>query len=95
MANRRIVAIDGTCIEVADTQENSQYFGRAHVSRGERAAFPQARIVALAERGSHAVFEAVVGSYSIGEIELSRELVSRLSPGMLVLADSCFYGFHL
>ncbi len=95
LANRRIVAIDGTCIEVADTPENSEYFGRAGVSRGEQAAFPQARIVALAECGSHAVFEAVVGSYSVAEVELSRELVSRLRPGMLVLADRGFYGFRL
>ncbi len=51
--------------------------------------------MALAECGSHAVFEAVIGSYSIGEIELSRELVARLRPGMLLLADRGFYGFRL
>lgn len=95
LAHLRIVAIDGTCIDVADTVENSDYFGRPGVSKGERSAFPQARIVALTECGSHAIFEAVVGSYSIGEIELSRELVTKLKPGMLLLADRGFYGFRL
>jgi hypothetical protein len=40
-------------------------------------------------------FDAVVGPYTRSEIELSRELVGRLGPGMLVLTDRAFYGFHL
>ena len=95
LAHRRIVAIDGTCIEVADTPENSAYFGRAGVSKGERAAFPQTRVVALAECATHAIFDAVLGPYSTSEIELARELVTRLRPGMLLLADRGFYGFRL
>jgi hypothetical protein len=65
------------------------------VNKGERAAFPQARVVALAECGTHAIFDAVVGAYTTGENTLAQELVSRLEPGMLVLADRGFCGFPL
>ncbi|MGH8997726.1 MAG: IS4 family transposase [Acidimicrobiales bacterium] len=95
LAGRRLVAIDGTCLDVADNAENATFFGRPGVSKGEQAAFPLARVVALAECGTHAAFDAVVGPYTDSETELSRQLVSRLQPGMLVLADRAFYGFHL
>ena len=43
LAGRRLMAIDGTCLDVADTAENDDWFGRPGVNKGERAAFPQAR----------------------------------------------------
>jgi hypothetical protein len=95
LAGRRLVAIDGTCLDVADTVENDEWFGRPGVNKGERAAFPQARVVALAECGTHAIFDAEVDKYATSEAELSRRLVERLEPGMVVLADRGFYGFGL
>ncbi|TWP32542.1 hypothetical protein FGL98_23970 [Leekyejoonella antrihumi] len=41
------VAIDGTCLDVADTPVNDAFFSRPVVSKGEKSAFPQARIVAV------------------------------------------------
>ena len=95
LAGRRLVAIDGTCLDVADTPENTEWFGRRGVNKGERAAFPQARLVALAECGTHAVFDAVVGAYTTGENTLAGDLIDRLEPGMLLLADRGFCGFPL
>jgi hypothetical protein len=95
LAGRRLVAIDGTCLDVTDTAENAQWFGRPGVNKGEQAAFPQARLVAVAECGSHAMFDAVVGAYTTGENTLARVLIDRLKPGMLVLADRGFCGFPL
>jgi hypothetical protein len=95
LAGRRLVAIDGTCLDVADTVMNDEYFGRPGVNKGERSAFPQARVVGVAECGTHAIFDAVVGPYTTGENTLAQELVSRLTPGMLVLADRGFCGFPL
>jgi hypothetical protein len=95
LAGRRLVALDGTCLDVADTPDNGAFFGRPGVNKGEQAAFPQARIVALAECGTHAVFDAVVGSYTTAENTLAREVIDRLEPGMLVLADRGFCGFPL
>ena len=62
--------------------------------KGERAAFPQARVVALAECGTHAMFEAVIGPYTTSEATLSRRLIDRLGPGMLCIADRGFYSFE-
>ena len=95
LGGRRLVAIDGTCLDVADTVENVSFFGRPGVNKGEKAAFPMARLVAVAECGTHAIFDAVVGTYATSEIVLSRELVARLRPGMLLLADRGFYGYDL
>jgi len=95
LAGRRLVAIDGMCLDVADTPENSAYFGRPGVNKGERAAFPQARIVALAECGTHAVFAAQIGTYHQSEIILTERLLPRLDPAMLLLADRGFFSYAL
>ena len=90
---RRLVAVDGTCFDVADTAENAAFFGRPGTAKGERAAYPQVRMVGLVECGTHAIIDAVVGPCSTGEVALSRGLLGRLQPGMLCLADRGFYGF--
>jgi Insertion element 4 transposase N-terminal/Transposase DDE domain len=95
LAGRRLVAIDGTCLDVADTAENDERFGRPGVNKGERAAFPQARMVAVAECGTHAVLDAAVGPYGSAENTLAGDLMDRLQPGMLVLADRGFCGYPL
>ena len=95
LAGRRLVAIDGTCLDVADTAENAGFFGRPGVNKGEHAAFPQARLVALAECGTHVMFDAAVGPYTTAENTLAGELIDRLEPGMVVLADRGFCGFPL
>ncbi|MGH3448057.1 MAG: IS4 family transposase [Nocardioidaceae bacterium] len=95
LAGRRLLALDGTCLDVADTPENDGFFGRAGVNKGERAAFPMVRVVALAECGTHALVDAEAGPYTTSEAELARPLLDRLEPGMLMLADRGFTGFAL
>ena len=95
LAGRRLVAIDGTTLDVADTVVNDEFFGRPGVNKGERSAFPQARLVALAECGTHAIFDAEIGPYTMSELALSKVLVDRLKPGMVLLADRGFTGFAL
>ena len=95
LAGRRLVAIDGMCLDVADTTVNDEHFGRPGVNKGEQAAFPQARIVALAECGTHAVFAAEIGKYSQSEASLTEPLLGRLEPGMLLLADRGFFSYAL
>ena len=90
----RLVAVDGTTLDLADTAENDSFFGRPGSGRGT-GAFPQARLVALAECGTHGVFGAAVGPLSVSEPVLSRQLLPRLRAGMLLLADRGFYGFEL
>ena len=95
LAGRRLVAIDGMCLDVADTVSNDEHFGRPGVSKGEQAAFPQARVVALAECGTHAVFAAEIGAYSQSETALAEPLLDRLEPGMLLTADRGFFSYAL
>jgi hypothetical protein len=95
LGGRRLIAIDGTCLDVADTPENSAFFGRPGVMKGEQAAFPQARVVAVAECGTHAIFDAAVGTYTTPENTLARQVIDRLKPGTLLLADRGFCGFPL
>jgi Insertion element 4 transposase N-terminal/Transposase DDE domain len=95
LAGRRMVAVDGSCLDVADTAVNAEFFGRPGVNKGEQAAFPQARIVALAECGTHAVFAAQIGKYSQSEATLTEPLLGALEPGMLLLADRGFFSFAL
>ena len=95
LAGRRMVAIDGMTLDVADSEVNAAEFGRPGVSKGEQSAFPQARVVAVAECGTRAMFDAVVGPYTTGENTMAVELVERLEPGMVLLADRGFCGYPL
>ena len=95
LAGRRLVAIDGACLDVADTPENTEFFGRPGVNKGERAGFPQARLVGLVECGTHALFAAEIGKYSDSEATLTEPLLAQLQPGMLLLADRGFFSYAL
>ena len=95
MAGRRMLAIDGTCLDVADTEVNDAEFGRPGVCKGEKSAFPQARVLALAECGTHAIFAARVGAYRESEAALTEQLLPELGPGMVLLADRGFFSFEL
>ena len=94
LAGRRLVAMDGTCLDLPDTLTNDEVFGRPGVAKGEKSAFPQARVVALAECGTHAMVDAVIGPYTTSENTLAEELLDRLEAGMLCLADRGFYSFE-
>jgi hypothetical protein len=93
----RVCAIDGTCLEVADTPANDQAFGRPGSGRGQRrAAFPQLRLVGLTECGTHAILDAeVAGIAAGGELRLVGRLARSLQSGMLVLCDRGVFGADL
>ena len=87
----RLVGMDGTTLDVTDTPDNLKEFGKPGSGRGSgEGAFPQLRVVGLAECGTHAIFAAAIGPCATGEVTLARELAGRLSPGMLVFADRGF-----
>src|SRR3954470_7879641 len=90
----RLVSLDGSCLDVADTAENEAAFGRPSASRGE-SAFPQVRFVALVENGTHVLFGTRLGTFAEGETTLAREALAALRPGMLCLADRQFFGHAL
>lgn len=93
----RIMSVDGTTLDVADTQANARAFGRPKSSRGvnQTGAFPQLRLVGLVESGTHVICAAQMGSYDTSELTLATDIVSHLSTEMLCLADRGFLGFDL
>jgi hypothetical protein len=88
----RLVAIDGFEVDLPDTPGNAAEFGYAG-SGVNRSAFPKARVVALAECGTHAFLAAEVGGYAVGEKTLANALYQRLRPDELLTADRNFYSF--
>jgi hypothetical protein len=90
----RTVSLDGTTLDVADTVANADAFGRPTASRGT-SAFPQVRLVTLAETGTHVLFGGRLAPYATSEVTLAHEVMASLTPGMLCLADRFFPSFDL
>jgi len=85
----RVMAIDGSTLDVADEKANAQYYGYPGASRGS-AAYPQLRFVALAECATHVMFGAAMDAYRVSEQALAKDVLQRADSGMLVLADRGF-----
>lgn len=92
-AGLRLMAIDGSRIELADEAAIAEAFGRPG-SRTGVAGYPQAQCVVLAECATHAIVAAELGPYRGDEWELCRWLLGALEPGMLLLADRGFNGWR-
>jgi hypothetical protein len=90
----RLVSLDGSTLDVADTKENERAFGRPGASRGS-SAYPKIRFVGLLETGTHVLWAAQVDKYAKDEITLARDVVTALQKGMLCLADRFFPGYEL
>ena len=94
-----LVSLDGTTLDVQDTEANRAHFGgpstKEPAGKKLRGAFPQVRLLALAECGTRALIAACCGGYRTGEKTLARQLLPRLTAGMLLLADANFACYEL
>jgi hypothetical protein len=90
----RLVSLDGSTLDVADTAENEQAFGRPGASRGS-SAYPKIRFVGLLESGTHVLWAACMDKYKTDEITLAATVVPALRKGMLCLADRFFPAYDL
>jgi Insertion element 4 transposase N-terminal/Transposase DDE domain len=90
----RLMAIDGTSEEVADTPENAAVFGRHQAGRGE-SAYPQMRCVYLAECGTHAIVDAGFWPLETGERTGGFRMLRSLTAGMLVMWDRGFHDYDM
>jgi Insertion element 4 transposase N-terminal/Transposase DDE domain len=90
----RLVSLDGSTLDVADTAENDKAFGRPGASRGS-SAYPKIRFVGLLESGTHVLWAARMDKYETDEITLATAVVPALHQGMLCLADRFFPGYEL
>lgn len=92
----RVMALDGSCMDVADERANAEFFGYPTATRGQ-SAFPQARLLGLVECGTHAIVAADIAPYarSSEKAMAAERLPHWLRTDMLVLADRGFYSFKL
>jgi hypothetical protein len=90
----RLVSLDGSTLDVADTVENDEAFGRPGTSRGS-SAFPKIRFVALLENGTHVLWAAHMDPYATDELTLAEKVIPSLRKGMLCLADRFFPSYKL
>lgn len=92
----RVMAVDGVVLDVPDTAANVAEFGKRTAGTGGiTAAFPQVRVVALGECGTHAIVAAAIGAWRVYERDLFAPLLPDLEPKMLVLADRGFYSYEM
>jgi hypothetical protein len=90
----RLVSLDGSTLDVADTAENEAAFGRPAASRGS-SAYPQIRFVALLESGTHVLTRAQMAGCRTDETALAKQVIPGLQKGMLCLADRYYLGYKL
>jgi hypothetical protein len=90
----RLISLDGSTLDVADTEANRRAFGRPsnHKWKGS---YPQMRLAGLVENGTHVLLGMQHGSFRTGETVLARGALKLLKRGMLCLADRNFFGYEL
>ena len=90
----RLVAVDGMCLDLPATPQNGAEFGYPGNDAGP-GPFPQVRVVGLGECGTRAILGAVLSPLATGEQPLARQLLAKLAPGDLLLADRNFLSHDL
>jgi IS4 transposase len=92
-----LVSLDGSTLDVADTPENENEFGRSQSNHGP-SAFPKLRFVTLIESGTRVLFSAAVGAYggknAVSELGLAWKVIGSLKEGMLCLADRLYLSYE-
>jgi hypothetical protein len=94
MFGMRLLAIDGTTEDVADTPANVCVFGHHTGKRGD-SAFPQVKAVYLCECGTHAVCDAGFWPCHTSERVGGLRLLRSVGAGMLVMWDRGFHSFTM
>ncbi len=91
----RVATVDGFTLDLQDTPENAEHFGRGGNGSGSQNPYPQLRVLVVAESGTRSLLAAAHGPCSTGEKTLALDLLAALGPGMLLLADRNFISWNL
>lgn len=94
-AGLRVVTVDGFTLDVPDTADNADFFGRGSNGSASSNPYPQLRALVLAESGTRVLLGAAYGPSSTGEQTLAVDLLPAMGPGMIVLADRGFASWNL
>src|SRR3954471_7444592 len=90
----RLMGLDSTVLDLPDTAANDRAFGRPGTARAA-GAFPQLRVLALCELGTHAICGLNVKPCRRNEQVMVPALLGQLEPGMLLLWDRGFFSYEL
>ncbi|HZU37591.1 MAG TPA: IS4 family transposase [Gemmataceae bacterium] len=88
----RLMALDSFVVDVADSAANDRVFGRPGSHRS-RAAFPQVRVLALCEVGTHILWKDRSKPQRRSEVVMATSLLRFLEPDMLLLWDRSFLSY--
>lgn len=94
---RHVQLIDGTTVSMPDTAENQEAYPQCPAQQ-PGVGFPIARMVVLLSLATAMVHGMALGPYSgkeTGETALLRELLERLQPGDIMLADRFYCSYFL
>lgn len=91
----RVMAVDGTALDVPDSQANAVVFGYPSSRPGTKAAFPKVRLVMLIEAGTHLIVDALMCPYRMGERVRSLKLLRSVSNGMLLMWDRGLHSYAM
>ena len=91
----RIMAMDGTVMDVPDTEKNAKVFGYPGSRPGTYPAFPKTRLVFLVEAGTHLIIDALITPYRIGERRSALKLLRSIDSSMLLMWDRGLHSFKM
>lgn len=91
----RLMAIDGTLLDVPDRVANAKVFGYPGTRFGHHAAFPKVRLVMLIEAGTHLICDALICPYRMRERVRALKLLRSIQPGVLLMWDRGLHSFRM
>ncbi|MBV8882506.1 MAG: IS4 family transposase [Chroococcidiopsidaceae cyanobacterium CP_BM_RX_35] len=91
----RVMAVEGTVLDVPDSQANARVFGYPASRPGTRAAFPKVRLVLLVEAGTHLTVDALICPYGLGERVRAWRLLRSVREGMLLMWDRGLHSYAM
>lgn len=94
LQGRRLKALDGTSVRLADTAKNQAAFPQPN-SQKSGAGFPVMKIVALFCVASGTILGHATGNLFISEIGLAAQLINSLTAGDVVVVDRGFCNYAL
>ena len=89
----RWMGIDGTVLDVPESEANTAAFHRATGSRGD-GAFPQVRKASLVELGTHVEVALAIGGWQDSEQSLARQLWGFIPSDALLTEDRGFFSYE-
>jgi hypothetical protein len=90
----RLMALDSFVVDVPDSPANARVFGRPGSARSP-AAFPQARVLALCEVGTHVLWRTLTKPCHRSEVTMAAHVLRFLLEDMLLLWDRGFLSYDL